>query len=173
MFGRAICTGLFILAAVAPARGQSRAAKLDAVEKQLHWHKYVNQRYGFSFWYPDTYRPVPLPPVTRQASEYAKWSLLLLQRRDNPDAYIWVGISLEPFRLYPGAGDVMPSRQLIGHHVFYDGMGGSMGVGFNDFYDLNLRGKTLRFAFGPDDRVNPNEETKQLEPKLLKTFRTF
>ena len=173
MFRRAICTGLIILAAVASAEGQSPAARSDAGEKQVHWHKYVNHRYGFSFWYPDTYTPAPLPPVTTHASDYAKWSLLLLRRRDNPDACIWVGISPEPFRLYPGAGDVLPSRQLIGLHVFYGGMGGSMGVGFNDFYDLNLKGKTLRFAFGPDDGVNPNEETKQLEPKLLKTFRTF
>jgi hypothetical protein len=142
--------------------------------QQKNLHKYVNHEYGFSLWYSDTYTSVPPADADEgcQNGEYDK-CLLLLERRDNPMARLWVRISVRPFQLCPGAGDIMPSRRRIGRHVFYSGMGASMGVGFTDFYDLNLKGKTLMFVFGPDDEVNPHEETKQIEPKVLKTFRTF
>jgi len=166
-------TWALVLAPVVSPRGQSPAPKPHAPAGRLHWQKYVNFQHGFSFWYPDVYKPVPLPPLKGEVSNYAGDSVLLLRRWDNPHATIWVGVSPDPFHLYPGAGDLMPTRQMVRHHVFYSGVGGSMGVGFTDFYDLNLKGKTLMFVFGPDDGVNPNEETKQLEPKLLKTFRTF
>ena len=167
--GRAMFTAALVLASVASAQGQSPASKPDSGTDRVRWHKYVNHHFGFSFWYPDTYSRAPLAP----AEEEAKYSSILFQRRDNPDAGFSVSISADPFRLYPGAGDLMPTRQMIGHHAFYKGMGGSMARGFSDFYVTELRGKALSFVFGPDDGVNPSEETKQLEFRMLKTFRTF
>ncbi len=154
--------------------GQTLAQKSNDTTKQAHWHKYVNRTYGFSFWYPDTYEPVPHPYPEgwcRDTDDYK--CLFWLVRRDHRGGGIWVHVDLQRFHLWPGAGDVTPTRQLIGRHIFYGGMRGSMAVGFSDSYDMNLKGKTLSIEFGPDDSVNPSEETKQLEHKMLKTLRTF
>ena len=179
MLGQMIFAMVFILAVVASARGQTPPPKPSVSTKQLHWHMYVNRSYGLSFWYPDMYRPIPPPDAEGRCTDRDVYKcLLLLERRDSADGRIWVGITVTPFHLYPGSGDVMASRQPIGRHVFYGGVGGSMGVGFTDFYDMNLKGKTLMFVFGPnpDDPVNPSsvsKETRQLEPRILKSLRTF
>ena len=174
MFGRAICAGLCILGAVASAGGQSPAPKSDAGENLLHWHKYVNRTYGFSLRYPDTYTPIPHPDAQGRCPDYNNYKCLLwLARRDNRDVEIGVSLDLQPFHLTPNSGDVLPTRQLIGGHIFYGGTLGSMAVGFSDNYDLDLKGKTLVITFGPGDSANPSEETKKLESEILKTFRTF
>jgi hypothetical protein len=72
--------------------------------------------------------------------------LLCLERRDDSDTKIWVTIIIaQPFDVYPGSGDVMPSRQGIGHHVFYCGMVGSMGVGFAA-ESFELPGRTEKYC---------------------------
>jgi hypothetical protein len=170
--GRLLLAGMVILATVASARGQKPTS--SAGTNRHEWHKYVNQHYGLSFWYPDTYQPVSSADTDGKCTEteYDK-CLLWLERRDDPETIIWVGISTQPFRLHSGSGDVMPTRQRIGHHVFYCGMVGSMGVGFSDFCMLNLQGKALEFEFSPTQRWNSSEKKNPLAPKMLKTFRTL
>jgi hypothetical protein len=84
-----------------------------------------------------------------------------------------VGLSSEPFHLCPGAGDLMPTRKIIWHHVFYVGVRGRMAVGYTDFHETNVKGRTLSFVFGADELSDTSERTKRLEPKFLKTFQTF
>jgi hypothetical protein len=74
---------MFILAIVALARGQTHMPKPGGSTKLQHWRKYVNKQYGFSFWYPGQYRPVPLPIPDEHGNNYAEndKGLLLLQRR--------------------------------------------------------------------------------------------
>jgi hypothetical protein len=171
-FVRTIFAGLFVLAIVASARAQETITKSAPSTKQVHWVKYVNREYGFSFWYPDTYRPAKADDLCMN-NDYRRY-LLCLERSDNSEAAIWVTLVIaEPFKLYPDKSDTMPRRQLIGRHVFYSQVVGSMAVGFADNYDLNLKGKKLEFEFGPDDGVDPGAVTRQLEPRILKTFRTF
>jgi len=171
---RIMFAAVFTIGMGSTLTGQTPAPKSTVSTKQVHWHKYENRTYGFSLWYPDTYVPVPHPYPERWCRDTDDYKCLLwLVRRDHLGGAIWVNIDPQRFHLFPGAGDVTPTRQLTGRHIFYGGMRGSMGVGFSDFYDMNLKGKTLSIEFGPDDSVNPSEETKQLEHKMLKTLRTF
>jgi hypothetical protein len=155
----------------ATARGQATPTQTPSHSpKQGHWHKYVNRQYGFSFWYPNTYKPTTAGGRCTD-NDYRRY-LLCLERRDDSGRSIWVTIIIaEPFHLYPDTSDTMPRRQLIGHHVFYAKIVGSMGVGFSDHYDLNLKGKNLEFGFSPA-RMPPTT-APPLELKILKTLRTF
>jgi hypothetical protein len=164
--------GVFVLAMVASARARASIPKTAHATKQVHWHKYFNREYGFSFSYPDTYRPAKADDRCMD-NDYRRY-LVCLERSDNSETTIWVTIVIaEPFKLYPDRSDTMPMPQLIGRHVFYSQLVGSMAVGFADNYDLNLKGKKLEFEFGSDDGVEPSAATRRLEPRILKTFRTF
>ena len=48
-----------------------------------------------------------------------------------------------------------------------------MAVGYTDFHETNVKGRTLSFVFGADELSDTSERTKRLEPKFLKTFQTF
>jgi hypothetical protein len=171
---RVTFAAMFIVAMGSTLAGQASSPEHSVTAKQVHWHKYVNRTYGFSLRYPDTYTPIPHPDAQGRCPDYDNYKCLLwLARRDNRDVEIGVSLDLQPFHLTPNSGDVLPTRQLIGGHIFYGGTLGSMAVGFSDNYYLNLKGKTLVITFGPGDSANPGEETKQLEPKMLNTLRTF
>jgi hypothetical protein len=186
MFGRAISVGVFIFAIVASAQEQTPTPNSGVSAKQPHWHKYVNRKYGFSFWYPDPYRPVPVPPLDPEVAKYHQFEkdLLFLQRRDNPDAKIWIIVDVRPFDVHtmgqyhsPTGYDPswVPEGHPIGRHVFYFYGAGGGGVDYWDQRLVELKGKTLGFYFdGPYDAgKSPNADTQQLEPRILKTFRTF
>jgi hypothetical protein len=140
--------------------------------QKIHWHKYINKEFGFSVRYPDSYRP-----ITDQAScgdnDYRRW-LLCLERRDDPDTTIMVTIIITgPFSIMTNSGGNEFTPQKIGPHLFYCGLGGSMGVGFSDECTFNLRGKTLEFNFSPAKNINSSVKTNPLLFKSLKTFQTF
>ena len=76
-----------IVAIVAPVRGQVPTSGALSGTRPRHWHKYSNSSCGFSFWYPDPYRPVSLPaPSENDAFRHYEKRLLLLERRDLEDA---------------------------------------------------------------------------------------
>ena len=142
--------------------------------KALHagWHKYTNAEYGVSFLYPDTYKATGAGD--RCQSNYYRKYLLCLASVVGSDPVISVGVIVaQPFHVSPGSGDVLPTRQRIGRHVFYCGVFGSMGVGFSDSCALNLKGKTLQFQFAALDGLNADDKTKRLETTMLKTLRIF
>jgi hypothetical protein len=173
---------VLILGAVAPVRGHTPNSNLATERKLRHWHKYVNNKYGFSFWYPEPYKPVPLPPPDAgDEFRYYEKRLLLLERRDDPDAKLWITLDTRPFDLSTlshshsptGWGpDWIPPGGRIGTHVFYGYGAGGGGVAYPDQFFVKLRGKTLEFLFdGPYEGKRPGGETPDLEPKILKSFR--
>jgi hypothetical protein len=175
--------GLLILTTIVQVHAQALSAKSSGPDRPRHWHKYVNKSYGFSFWYPDPYRPVPLPRPDsgdefRAKADHEK-RLLLLHRRDDPDAKIWVSVEVRAFDLdalmqshSPTGVEFPPAPGRIGTHVFYFYGAGGGGVNYPDQYFVNLRGKILHFDFdGPYEYKSPDGETRDLEPRALKTFR--
>ncbi len=176
LYRRMIFAGVFMLVLVTSAHGQGPAPNPGFRDKQNHWHKYVNHQYGFSFWYADPYGPVPLPEPDDHGSYYREHEkgLLLLHRRDNPDAKIWINIDLQPFHLGLDAGSNIPHGQQIGHHIFYYYGPGGGGVDYSYDYLVKIKGKALRFSFdGPYDKGNTPDIEPQLVSKMLKTLRTF
>ena len=160
----------FIVAMVAPSRGQTPTSMPGTTGKPVHWRKYVNKEYGFSLWYPGTYKPTNSDELCKD-NVYRRY-LLCLERLDDPETSILVTIVIaQPFHIYPHHGDVMPTRQEIGHHVFYCGLEGSMGTGFSDQCILSLRGRALEFDFSPAETVNTGNKTNPLGTKILRTFR--
>ena len=150
---------------------QEPKADSDSKAQNAHWHEYVNRKYGVSFLYPDIYGPTV---GDRCKDNYYRRYLLCLVPTGGSDPVISVAVVVAaPFHVSPGSGDVMPTRQRIGRHVFYCGVVGSMGVGFSDSCVLNLKGKTLQFEFDPLDGLNVSDETKKLETTMLKTLRIF
>jgi len=166
--GRLILAVAVMLTTFGWASGQEPASRSRT--NRHEWHKYVNQRYGFSFWYPDTYQSVSPADTDGRCvqSKYHK-CLLWLALRDDPETIIWVGLS----RMHPGLGESTPIPQKIGNHLFYCGIVGSMGVGYSDFCILKLKGKALEFQFSQPRNMNSNERTNPVVPKMLKTFRTL
>ncbi len=149
-----------------------QASDIDLKAPHSHWHEYVNRKYGISLLYPDPYKPIA--PNGRCKDNYYREYLLCLGPTVGSDPVISVSVIVAvPFHVSPGAGDLMPTRQRIGRHLFYCGVVGSMGVGFSDSCVFNLRGKTLEFEFNPLDGVNVTDETKRLEPTMLKTLQIF
>jgi hypothetical protein len=153
----------------ASLRAQTHATDTASKASHARWHEYVNREYGISFLYPDTYKPTVASDRCKD-NYYFRYLLCL----GGSDPVISVGVIVaEPFHISPGSGDVMPTRQRIGSHVFYCGVVGSMGVGFSDSCVLNLRGKTLQFQFNPLDGMQVNDETKHIETTMLKSLRIF
>jgi hypothetical protein len=165
-------TIVLIVTMAAKTWAQELPSQLIQNNQKVHWHKYTNREFGFSFSYPDTYRPTP-DPECGKGNEYRRW-LLCLERRDDPKTTILVTIvTAVPFFIKTDRGDDAYTRQEIGQHLFYCGLGGSMGVGFSDECTFDLKGKTLEFNFSPAETINSGHKTNFLMFKSLKTFRTF
>jgi hypothetical protein len=157
------------LAMLTPSWAQMHVAITDS--KAPHWHEYVNRQYGVLFFYPDPYKPTVAGDRCKD-NYYVRYLLCLAPTGGSDDPAISVSVIVaEPFHVFPGAGDGMPTRQRIGRHVFYCVVVGSMGVGFSDSCVLNLKGKTLQFLFNPLDGLHVNDDTKQIETTMLETLR--
>jgi hypothetical protein len=173
------------LSLVVPALGQSRTSTCPGKTKPRQWHKYINNQYGFSFWYPEPYKLVPLPPPDAadkyRYHTYFEKRVLLLQRTDNPEAKIWITLDMRPFDLRTLAETHSPTGwdpnwtpvgRKIGSHISYFYGAGGGGADYPDQYFVNLKNKTLQFQFdGPYEGKSPGGETPDLEPEILQTFR--
>jgi hypothetical protein len=163
---------LLVVALAAKLSAQEPAPKAVPNAPKTHWHKYVNKEYGFSFSYPDTYRPSKDAAFCKD-NDFRRY-LLCLERRDDSETTIWVTIVTgAPFFIQTNRGDNEYTPQTIGHHRFYCGLGGSMGVGFWDECTFNLKGKALEFNFFPATTINSGETINRVMFKSLETFRTF
>jgi hypothetical protein len=162
----------FILVTVGASWGQTSTPTPGSNARHVHWRKYVNKEYRFSLWYPDTYRPASADDVCKD-NTFRRY-LLCLEQGDNSGNSILVTIIIAvPFFVEPNSGGTIPTHQRIGRHVFYCGLGGSMGTGFSDECIFNLRNKTLEFNFSPPEAANSTDKPKSLAFMSLKTFRTF
>ena len=172
---------LLVLTAVSLAASRVAFAQQQTA-KRGHWHRYVDHRYGFSVWYPDSYELVR-SVSSDDSSRYrpCEKGLVVLARRDDPEAKIWVTLDLRRFDLrtisqsHATTGydpEVEPPSRHIGTHTFYGYGAGGGGVDYPDEFFVNLRGKILGFTFdGPYAGKSPNKQTREIETKLLKTFR--
>jgi hypothetical protein len=172
MVGRLTMSAMLILALAASSWGQTATPKPGPDKKRAHWHKYIAKELGFSFWYPDTYRPTDAEGTCKD-NGYRRY-LLCLEQQDDSHASILVTLVIAvPFFIKTNAGGNAHTREKIGQHVFYCGLGGSMGTGFSDECIFNLNGKTLEFNFSPAENTNSGEKTHPLVFRSLKTFRTL
>ena len=172
MLKRLAFTLVLIVTLAAGSWAQEPTPKPIPNAQKIHWHKYINKEFGFSLRYSDSYRPITDPEYCKN-NDYRRW-LLCLERRGDPDTTIMVTIVItEPFFIKTNRGGNEYTPQKIGQHLFYCGLGGSMGVGFSDECTFNLRGKTLEFSFSPAETINSGEKTNPLMFKSLKAFRTF
>jgi hypothetical protein len=153
------------------------------------WVVYIDRAHGFCFSYPPVYTPATKPwleentndPVWSQIARKAfrEGRLLLLQHKKFRDASIVVWLQTTPFDLEsfakgaPTGIEGPPEPVEVGRYTFY--YYGPGGVAYADGYFFNLRGKTLNIDFaGPYHNDNkPAPETKEMERRLLPTFRTF
>ena len=157
------------------------------------WQTYVDRWHGFCFSYPPTYTPVAQPWLTIYTNAPDKSALKRLrkaaqehrlgrlQSRQDTTAGIIVSLEDEPFSLEsfvagaPTGIDGPPELKQFGPETFYYYGPGGGGVEYADQYFFDLKGKTLLIIFdGPytNDKT-PSPETKDLEGRLLQTFRTF
>ena len=91
-----------------------------------------------------------------------------------------VAISNETFDLQnlarsaPTGIEGPPEPKLFSNQVFYYYGAGGGGVDYARQFFYDLKCKTLIFAFGPPSDNNvPSEKTRQVEPQILATFRTY
>jgi hypothetical protein len=169
---RVLLIAALFLGAVAPSKGQGAHAEPGRHRSDVHWRKYINKEFGFSLWYPETYRLSNWEGICDN-NEYSAF-LLCLERQDDPDSTIGVTIILKgPFFVESDIEGVPYPRRRIGKHEFYCGVVGSMGVGFSDKCTFNLRGKVLEFEFSPAETINSGKTVNPLASKMLKTFRVL
>lgn len=157
------------------------------------WRIHVDRSHGFCFSYPPTYSPVAKPWLKKYTNAPDKADLdrlhkaaqehrlLRLQNNQDTTASIVVFLDGRPFNLQsfvagaPTGIEDPPERRQFGTETFYYYGPGGGGVEYADEYFFDLKGKTLLIIFdGPyvNDKT-PSPETKDLELRLLQTFRTF
>jgi hypothetical protein len=147
------------------------------------WKTYVDRVHGFSFAYPAIYkrirRPTPEVEDMNKAAAKGRWVGLRHQRSDGRIDVILLNDRFDANRFFDqhntSAASGPPSPIQEGDNTFYFCGGGSMGGQYPDAFFSNFKGKTMYFVFdGPYDYSNtPTDETKEIESKMLASFRTF
>ncbi|MGA2348081.1 MAG: hypothetical protein ABSF93_18875 [Candidatus Sulfotelmatobacter sp.] len=102
---------------------------------------------------------------------------MVLELRAEGDILIWFDqypFGQHRFEALSRSGN-LPEAKKIGQLTFYYNGPGGGGVDYSDDYLFNLRGRLLHIEFdGPYMNGNhPPPNVKELEPKVLATFRTF
>jgi hypothetical protein len=132
------------------------------------WKTFIDRVHRFCFQYPPQYSRFQNLEPTRNS---------IVSLRSKGDIEVWIDdLPFGPQRLeeLSRSGNPPVEQKMNGLTFYYNGPGGG-GVDYSDDFLFNLRGKILHIEFvGPyiDDN-HPSENTKELEPELLKTFRTF
>jgi hypothetical protein len=153
------------------------------------WKTYVDKVHGFSFAYPPLYKLKRRPDSNRDQEEDAReggmdkaalegrWVGLRNQRSDGT---IDFRLTSTPFNLdglssnAPTGQEGPPPAAQEGESTFYYYGAGGGGVEYPDQFFYNFRGKTLYIVFdGPYTDKSPTDETKEIESKMLASFRTF
>jgi hypothetical protein len=147
------------------------------------WKTYVDRVHGFAFAYPPIYKRIRRPdrenwPEQATAAAEGRWVGLQHQRSDARIDFILGDerFDLNSFvRNAPTGVEFPPSWVIEGDNLFYEYGAGGGGVEYPDQFFFNLKGKTLYIVFdGPylNDKT-PSDETKEIEDKMLASFRVF
>jgi hypothetical protein len=179
---------LLFLASLASGQTENASTACSANQRQEpDWRTFTDRTHRFCFQYPPLYRPQK-PLRGRYLGPRSKL-LLFVANGESPgftkdgwlQASISVIFSLEAFdleRIVTRApnGVIKLDPIQVGPYIFhYWGPGGG-GVNYPDVYFFNLRGETLQFEFaGPytGTSKSPDQQTQQIERKVLATFRIF
>ena len=183
--------GFMCFAVVAATAQETTHAPCPVENAPKGWMVYIDRAHGFCLSYPPAYTPSAkswldeyksAPDYWRTLSEAVhEGRLLQLQHKKFADDSIWVWLQPTQFDLEtfiegaPTGSESPPEPVEIGRYTFYYYGPGGGGVCYPDQYFFNLRGKTLKIDFdGPcrGDKT-PTPETKEIERRLLPTFRTF
>jgi hypothetical protein len=152
------------------------------------WKTYVNQAHGFSFAYPPLYKLKRRPDSSKDQEADARggdmdkeavdgrWVGL---RNQSSDGAIDVTLENDRFdvdRFFAkhntSAADSPAPPIQEGDNTFYFCGGGSMGGQYPDAFFAKFKGKTIYFVFdGPYDSNTPTDETKEIESRILASFR--
>ena len=175
-----------------PSLAAGHQSPCTAHPRQPGWHVFVENKNRFCFEYPAQYQVAPTViapgvstgPATeflgRLATKPGPAELALAD--DEPNATIDVfayGTPFRPDRLTrfapTGMEDIRPKLIHTAHGEFYYYGAGGGGVDYPDAYYFGLHGKTFSIHFfGPyDGDKTPAAVTRQMEPRLLASFRRF
>lgn len=148
------------------------------------WKTYVNQAHGFSFAYPPLYKLIRRPDTSADREEdmdkvaaEGRWLGLRHQRSDGRIDVILENDRFDIDRFFAkhntSSADGPPPPIREGDNTFYFCGGGSMGGQYPDAFFADFKGKTIYLVFdGPYDNSNtPTDETKEIESKMLASFR--
>lgn len=143
--------------------------RCDSGDGPSGWRVYVDHTNRFCFQYPPAYKIRHYP--TRRDG------MILELRGEGGDILIWFDqypFGEHRFEELSRTGN-LPEEKKIGRLTFYYNGPGGGGVDYSDDYLFNLRGRLLHIEFdGPYIHDNhPAPKVRELEPKLLATFRTF
>lgn len=175
-----------------PLLAANHPSPCTAKSAQPGWHVYVDTRDQFCFEYPPQYHVAPtvtapgvsgIPAkewVVRLAINPQPMELAVAEDEDN--ATINVAALTTPFHpsgltafAPTGMQNIPPKRiHTTNADFYYYGAGGG-GVDYPDSYYFGLRGRTYWIEFiGPYDGDKTSAViTKQIESKLLASFRAF
>ncbi len=143
------------------------------------WKTYLDKVHGFSFAYPAIYKRICWQNTNDQdankAAAEGRWVGLRHQRGDaSIDFYLENDrFDLDGLTKHAPTGyDSPPPAVQEGDNTFYCYGPGGGGVQYADQFFFNLKGKTLYIVFdGPYVDKTPTDETKEIEAKMLATFR--
>ena len=151
---------------------------------------YINDVLGFELSYPVSYRrrnssSAPSPSNSKSAQPLLYAAAGAGERRCEDEGecndFGTIVVALDPrhfnldtiVRSYPHTGwDNAEPFHLGGHAFYYMGTGGG-GAMYPDTFFYNLRGRILIIEFSgpyPKDSKSPSEETRRLEPIVLKSL---
>jgi hypothetical protein len=136
------------------------------------WRVYVDRDHHFCFRYPASYAPIPHPkagcrgPKLEDKKRGTSIGICVLDEKFQPEVLI---------RMAPTGIDSPPEPMQIGKNTFYYYGPGGGGVNYPDVYYFDLGGKTLGIDFdGPyENEKTPTPATKQMEQRVLTSFREF
>jgi hypothetical protein len=151
---------------------------LAAVGQVAKTKPYRNNNLGFELLYASTYHAAQLPQW-KAASQGARSLLYVSTGVGRNEGSIQITLYTEPFNLERlqstngHNGVEHPDVIQIDGHTFYFYGGGGTGIANPDDYYCNLNGHILQISFdGPYvDSSVPTKETRQVETRVLESFR--
>lgn len=153
------------------------------------WKTYVNEVHGFSFAYPPLYKVKRRPDRIKDQEEDAgegdmdkkaiegRWVGLRNQSSDGTIDFLLTSTRFDLNRLStnaPTGEEGPPPAVQEGENTFYYYGAGGGGAEYPDQFFYNFDGKLLSIVFdGPYEGKSPTDETKEIESKMLASFRIF